>query len=222
MTTVAEQDTTRAPKRTRVPTCLAVGCGLLTLGATAAALLAWWGFGHVREWAADGAYTGLAAAVKETSLDAEQERSILADLARLRDGFKRGDVSLRELQAFVVSLKDGPFFPMASVVAAERLWIEPSALSDDEKIEASIHLQRVARGMHEGSISVEEARTVLEPLDEDPSPDSVRIDDEATDEEVRALVAAAKELADREGIPVEPFEVDLAGEVREAVDSAFE
>ncbi len=216
-----ETDTTRVEK-SRVPTCLAIGCGLLAVGFTGLLLGGWWLASHAREWGADLAYETLEQGLEEVDLEEEQRVSILADLARLSDGVKDGRVGLAELEEFVESLSEGPFLPKAAVIAAERIVIEPSELSADEKVEASIHLQRVARGLHEGSITRDEALAVLEPIDRSPGPDDLELEEHPSVENVRAMVAAAKAEADEKEIPVETFEVDLAAEIRQAVDSAFE
>lgn len=209
-------------KQRRIPSCLLFGCGLLAFGGLLLVLLAWWSYGHVREWAAAGAYEAVSATIAEAQLEPAQRSAILADLARLRDGFASGEVSLKQAQQFFESLSSGPFLPVAAVIATDRLVLEPSDLSPEEKLEGRIHLERIARGLHEGSIANKEALALLETIDQDPAQDDYNFERKPTLEEVRALIAKTKALADEREIPVETFDVDLAAEVHQAVDSAFE
>jgi hypothetical protein len=218
---MTEEVQTPVAKR-RVPTCLAVGCGLLALGTTLLGLGGWWAYEHFRQWAASAAYAGLESTVDQAPLEESQRVAIKADFKRLCDGFAEGRVGMKQLEEFVHTLSDGPFFPMAGVIAAEKLVIEPAELTDDEKIEGRILLERVARGLHEKSITTREALAVLDPLNESSTPDDFRLKESPTAEDVRAVIAAAKAKADEKEIPVETFEVDMAAEIDKAVDAAFE
>jgi hypothetical protein len=218
---MTEEAATPVQKR-RVPTCLAVGCGLLAIATTLLGLGGWWAYQHFRQWAASAAYTGLEKTVDEAPLEEDQRVAIKADLKRLCDGFAEGRVGMQQLEEFVRTLSEGPFFPMAGVIAAEKLILEPADLTADEKIEGRIHLERVARGLHEKTITKREALAVLDPVDSSSDPDDFQLKESPTPEEVRAVIAAAKAKADEKEIPVEPFEVDMAAEIDKAVDAAFE
>src|SRR5688572_21060781 len=113
-------------EKSRLPTCLALGCGFVVLGLAGLFVAGWWLFGRARELGAELAYDTLAEGLEEIGIEGEERASILVELARLRDGVKDGRVGLRELEEFLDSLSKGPFFPSAAVVATEKLVLEPS------------------------------------------------------------------------------------------------
>ncbi len=217
---MTEHDETQVEKR-RIPTCLMVGCGIMALGATIAGFGGWWAYLHFRQWAASAAEAGMVDLVDQSPLEESQRISIKADLARLCDGFAEGQVGIEDFEEFADTLGDGPFFPMAGVMAAEQLVLEPSELTEDEKVEGRIHLERIARGLYEKSITTREAFVVLDPVNATHDPDDFRLEESPSAEEVRAVIANAKAKADSKEIPVEPFEVDMAAEIKRAVDAVF-
>jgi hypothetical protein len=228
----------------RTSNCLALACGSVVVCLALLAVGGYWAYKNVRRLAADAAYAATEKALDQAPLEDLERDEILLQVARVRDGFSNGDLGLDQMHRFFETVGEGPLLPLAAVMAVERMVLEPSGLSFDEKVEGQIHLERVARGLFERSITREQAMRVLEPLETDSrrahreradAKDSDRvsihvssekwslnIEEDPTDEQVLEMLRVARATADAAEIPVEPFEVDLVLEVRRAVDAAFQ
>ena len=83
--------------------------------------------------------------------------------------------------------------------------------------------QRALRGVYEGKIKGDDFWEVL-PFedDEDVRPVSTKPVEKDEDEVVREMLVKLKTMADKARIPDEPFEMNIAAEVKKLVDKALE
>ena len=149
----------------RTSNCLAMACGAVVVSGTLLAVGLYWATGYLKRKAADHTYAATEELLEEAPLEDLEREQILAEVARVRDGFREGELGLRSMGRFFRTLGEGPLLPLASVLAVQRLVLEPSELDFDEKVEGQIHLERVARGLYERSISPKEALRILKPIE---------------------------------------------------------
>ena len=106
------------------------------------------------------------------------------------------------------------------VYVAEEQYINPSDLSDEEKADALLTLQRFARGVFEKSIPQKALDEITAPIKVGPVGQQ-ELKETITTDELKALIEAARARADEAGVPNEPFEVNIADEIDKAIDAAL-
>ena len=170
-----------------------------------------------RGWAAGFANVAAQEVIKEAGLPDDQREAILAEVKQFGDDFKNGKITMEELSRVAKAISDSPLIPLAGVQAARYKYIEPSDMSSEEKAEAILSLQRFARGMYENKISKDIMDDVIKPVAERKSNGQWNIKDNPTRMELDQFVANAKARADEAMIPYEPFDLNIADELRRAI-----
>ena len=172
---------------------------------------------HWKEWTANVANVATEEIVKESGLPDDQREAILTEIRNLGDDFKSGRISTEELARVAKSIADGPLIPLAGVQAARHKYIEPSDMTDTEKADAVLSLQRLARGVYEKKISRATLDDVITPIADMQSNGRWRLKEHPTRMEIDQFVANAKARADEAMIPDEPFDLNIADELRKAI-----
>lgn len=160
-----------------------------------------------RGWTADSLRSVAEEMIKRSDLPDAQSTRIRERINGLAEDFENGDVSTTQFGLAMGLLMQGPFF----VKIFHDEVVTRSGLSDDEKAEASLTLQRFARGVSEGSISTTDLQESA----------SGAKNQKPSDDDIRAIIAECKTKADNAGIPEEPHEIDVAGSVDRAIERAL-
>jgi len=119
------------------------------------------------------------------------------------------------------NLGESPLFALAMVYGAEKKYVEPSGLSDQEKKDARLALQRAARGVYEKTISQNSIQRAMDRISTAGPNGERQLKERITDDELKAFLKDLKDLADKAEVPEEPFEVDIGEEFKKAVDKAL-
>jgi hypothetical protein len=172
---------------------------------------------HWRGWLADVANNAAAAIVKDSGLPPNQQASILTDIRQLGDDFKAGKVSAEEIGRISQTLADGPLLPLAGVQVAREKYVNPSDMTQEEKTDAILTLQRFARGVVEKKISKSEVEDVVKPVTKLKGNGRWELKENPTRMELDQFIANAKAKADGVMIPEEPYELDIADELHKAI-----
>jgi hypothetical protein len=175
---------------------------------------------HWKGWAADFANTATAEIIKESGLPQDQQNAILAEVDRLGDDFRNGRIDTEGIARVAKAVAESPLLPLGGVQMARTKYIEPSDMTEKEKAEATLSLQRFARGVFEKKIQPNEIDDVIKPITELKENGRWQLKDNPTRMEVDQFVANAKARADDAKIPEEPFEVNVAEELKKAIRSA--
>ncbi len=172
--------------------------------------------------AANLAESQLNSAIDEFDLPEDQKKGMKEQVSRVAKGYRDGDISMEQLGGVAENILESPAFTAVPVEIARSKYIEPSGLSDEEKADAKKQLQRIAHGAFEKKISEEELKALLDGRIADEQPDgNLQFRDDVPDEDLRDLIVAAKELADEKEVADQNFEIDLAAELKKAVDKAL-
>lgn len=216
---VSAEPTPPAPqRRAGCGSCL-LGClGTLVLAAALVVLAGWYAWKKLPDWSRNM----LVSTIEASELPADQKQRIVAQIDRVVSEYKAGRASFQQVSSVLSELADSPLFSLSMAYAAAVQYIEPSGLGAEEKEEARIALQRVARGVYEKRISVEQLDPALDYVSTRQPNGQRQFAENVTDQELRALVAECRRLADDHDIPPGPFEVDIAAEVQRAVDRALQ
>lgn len=171
-------------------------------------------------WAAAGVQAVAREVVNNSDLPDDQKTAILAEITTLTDDFKAGKITLEELQRVGEAVAESPLIPLAAVAAARQKYVEPSDMTDEEKASAIRSLQRFARGVHEKKIPVEAIEDVVKPITTLRPDGQWELKETPTRLELDQFVENAKSQADAAEIPDEPFDLNIAEELKKAIASA--
>ena len=202
-------------------TCL-LGClGITVILGLAFCGGAWYVYNNAGKWGADIARNMIVSVVNESELTPEDKQGVIAQVDRVTDAYKQGKITMQEVGQVMESLAKSPLMPMIMVYAVEEQYIKNSGLSDEEKAEAHITLQRLMRGAFDKKISEQELDAILDDVSYKGPNNQREIKQNLTDAEVRAFLAKAKKLADEKEIPEDEIKLDIVGEIKKAVDEGL-
>lgn len=176
---------------------------------------------HWKGWAADVMQQATTAIVNESGLPQDQKSQILSDVQKLGNDFKDGKVSLDQMQKVGVAIAESPLIHLAGVQAARQKYIEPSDMKPEEKAAANLALQRFARGVFENKIPKEAIDDVVKPITTLKPDGKWELKAKPTRQELDQFVANAKAKADDVKVPDEPFDLNIAAELKKAIDKAL-
>lgn len=212
------------PKKSGWGGCL-IGC-LVTFGicSVLCAGVGYYVYSNASTWIAGLARQGIEAGLKETDLPAEEQTAILEQFDRVVDAYEAGELTLEELGPAMEKLAESPIVGLIMLEAVEAKYIKNSGLSDEEKLDAERTMARVARGMIEERFEKDEFEKLSEHflVETVANPNQPQLKQNLSDEELRAMLADAKELADSKEIPDEDYEFKISEVLRETVDEVLQ
>lgn len=169
------------------------------------------------------------AALDKSELDEEQKSAIRAEVETLAVDYKEKRISNEQMLEVMQAIANSPLLPLGAVYAVDKGYVQPSEMTPEEKADARVQLQRVARGFYEEKISQSELEDILQPIskrqsaDADPGEFDVELQEpeDVSVEELRQFVERARAAADEAAIPDEAYQIDIAAELRKAIDKAL-
>jgi len=196
---------------------LIIVLSLLTCGAGS---LWMWFYG--KGFLADQFRNAFVAAINDSELSEEDKQEIIEQIDRVTDGFKSGEIGYDKLGKIFEELAQSPVMTVILVEAFDEKYIQPSKLDPQEKEEGRRVMERLARGVIDGTVSKEEAEEALRRVIVKKNEENVKeLKDELSDQELHDTIADARRLVDAKGVPDEPLDVDVGAEFRKAVDKAL-
>jgi hypothetical protein len=208
-------------QRSWLQTCL-MGCLIMFAVLLVIAVLAGlWVRNHWRGWASDLGAVGMKQMVASSNLPVAQQQAIADQIDRVADGFKSGRLSVEQMGKIMEQISKSPLMASIMASAADKKYIANSGLSDAEKAEGRITVRRFARGVIDHKIDREATDATMAPISEPQSNGNIRLKQIVSDEDLRAFLKAAKEQADKAGIPEQPETIDAAAEFKKIVDTAM-
>jgi hypothetical protein len=217
-----------------------LGClGVIVVSGLVCAGLVWYVQQNIGKWGAGIAREAIVATIEASEIPEDEKKDVIAQVDRVVNEYKAGKIGEQELERLMTEYQNSPAFLLMGAWGLEKSYLEPSALSDEEKEQGRRTIQRAFRGLCEKKISQQQFQAAVpqpdfEDLDADmeaegdappmppvppaPPPGGSRV----TDDEVRQMLDNLKKLADDAGIPDEPFTIDIGDEVKKFVDQALE
>jgi hypothetical protein len=173
---------------------------------------------HFKEWAANAANAVAQGIISESGLPDDQKAIILTEIKQLGDDYKNGKISTEQLAKVAQSISESPLIALAGVQFARQKYIEPSDMTAKEKAEANLAIQRFARGVYEKKIPKEAIDDVARPVGNvNQANGRWEMKDNPTRMEVDQFIANAKARADAAMIPNEPYDLNIAEELKKAI-----
>lgn len=176
---------------------------------------------QARQLAADVSRQTLVDMVEQSEMEAEDKQAVIAQIDRVAADFKSGKITLEQVGQVMEELAQSPLFVLLMVRAAESKYVLPSGLSDEEKTQATLTLERVARGVFEKKIDPDSLDAALDPISTTDAQGQRQLKERVSDDELRAFLAECRKLADGAGMPAERFSVDIGDEIKRSVDRAL-
>lgn len=183
-------------------------------------------------WAASAAKSIAEQAIQASDLPESEKAEVLAEITRVTDGFKNGDISIEDFLNIAGDIGEGPLIPAAIVGGFEAMYLEQSGLSDEEKEAGGLALSRVAHAVSDDTIDADALVSIFNPIQTaDTTGSGVHINHpkftlhlkdpkDCSDDELREVIANATKAADEAGVPNERMEFDVSDEIRKAIDRA--
>ncbi|MCO6042543.1 hypothetical protein NG895_01355 [Aeoliella sp. ICT_H6.2] len=197
--------------------CLIALVIILILGA----LTAWWVSSNWRGWVSSGAAEGINQIIDDSDLPPAEKEELKAESKRVTDGIADGSISLEQMGQIMTGIVESPLMPMFMVKAVEAQYVEKSGLSDEEKSEAHVTLERYASGLVSKQIPQESVDQVLVHIADKDANGEWKMREQVSDEDLRKFLAAAKEQADAANIPEEVEPIDPSEELRKVIDKVL-
>ena len=173
----------------------------------------------------DAVVGGLAEGVKQGINDSDlrdQDKQVINEqVDRVTKAYQDGDISNEQFVEILENLAESPVLFVAMVYAIDQQYIAKSGLSAEEKVEGRRTLERVARGLHDKSMTESDLDQAMPYIATRQADGNWQLKEQVSDEELRAFLAECKQKADAAGVPDEPFEVDIGAEVKKAVDQVM-
>jgi hypothetical protein len=173
---------------------------------------------HWKGWVANAANRGAETILRDSGLPEDQRKSIIADIRKLGDDFQAGRITTEQLGKITQAITTGPLLPLASVQAAKEKYIEHSDMTQKEKADAILSLQRFARGVVEKKISRDEVTDVVKPVSDLMPNGRWKLKDKPTRMEIDQFIENVKARADSLNIPEEPYDLNIADELKKAIE----
>lgn len=186
-----------------------------------------------RGWAASGMDTAFSQMISEMPIDEEQRARTQAVADDFVARFRAGDIGLQQMGDVMQEIAESPALPAGIAMGVGQSYFKSSGLDEGERAEGMTQIRRVAQGLVDKAMEPSELRAILAPLRAEPSdPNAIQFDMDgqpmrikppgsATDEDLRAFIEQAREAADRNGLPADAPEVDLATELDRAIRRAL-
>jgi 2-hydroxychromene-2-carboxylate isomerase len=112
--------------------------------------------------------------------------------------------------------------PMIVVMAVDKHYFDRSGLSDEEKKQGRVALQRFARGVFDKKIDEKGIDSVMMHVADRQGQGNWELRAHVSDQDLRAALAAAKARADEAGIGESPQNVDPSDEMKRIIDESLQ
>lgn len=208
--------------RSKWATCL-IGC-LITFAVfmVLMIILGIWVARNIRTWAADFGSQAVNRAIEQSDLPPQEKIEVKEQVDRVGSAFRDGRISMEQAATIVEKVMKSPLMPALVVSAMNIHYIERSGLSNDEKKEGRVSLERFTRGMIQGKIPNEGMDKVMMHVADRRGGGDWRLRQKVSDADLRLALNEAKAQADAAQIPAEAESFDPSDEFKRIIDEALE
>ena len=216
-----DQPPSTPPQRSGWRTCL-IGClAACVVVVLVIAAVVFWISRNWHQLAANFGAQVMNQAINEMDLPEQEKGQMKAEVDRVVVALREGRISQEQLGRLLERMMQSPLVTTMMVTVIEREYLARSGLSDEEKAQARPTLQRFIRGSFDQKINEQETDAVLAHVSERGPDGQWELKDRVSDDELRAFLAAAKEAADKAGVPDQPEAIDPSDELRRIIDEAL-
>ena len=178
---------------------------------------------NYRIWAAKAVTFAMTAVINKSDLPLGEKAEITDILALVRENYIAGDIELAELGNIFEAMANCPALAVGMVMQFEASYVIPSAIRDDEKADARLHLNRFAQGLNNDAIGWGQLDEVTDPIlivnseqDRDLKPPA-----QCSADEIRQVLSNVKAAADQQSIPMQFVQIDISDEFLRTIEGAL-
>lgn len=209
------------PEKKKGPGCFFYGC----LGGVVLLVLAivgtYFGAKKVMRVTADELYEEMSEDLAEQDLSDEERAQADALLVQLRDGVRSGEIGITDVPKLFEAIEGSALKEYGAVMVGNGIINSSDELSAEEKADGELQMSRFADGMSKGRFSDKDLEDVLDTLDGQQGGVRVKIGDEPTADEIRAMIERLRSMSDEAGLGQEGLEIDIVAELQALVDSVI-
>ena len=178
---------------------------------------------NFKSWAAEGITVAMSLIIEQSDLPEDEKSEIAEILDIVKEEYLAGNITLEELGHILETMPSCPAFAMGIVIQFDASYVKTSGLSDAEKSDATLALNRFAQGLSNGLIGWGEIESIIEPISEtdDNGDQQLKAPDRVTDDEIREVLGEVKSIADNAGIPQEFVEVDISEAFKATIEDVL-
>ena len=177
--------------------------------------------------------------IADSGLDSETQKKLNVQVDRVLTAFKDNKITEDDLKKLKAKLSNSPLAPVAAAKIIEAKYLGKSNLNKEELASGKLTFQRLVRGVYEKKISKQAVKKIAKVFfqkkkksssfagleDKDNAKGGAldyELRSDVTDYEIKNFLKQAKVLADAAKISDEPFDVDLAGELKGEIDGMMD
>lgn len=178
---------------------------------------------NYRVWAAKAITLVMTTAINESDLPYDEKNEIAALLDQVKEDYIAGDIELEELGYIAEAMVSCPALAIGMVEQFEASYVIDSALSDKEKADARMHLNRFAQGLINDSINWADLDDVTDPILEYMGGEerTLKPPSQCSLDEIRQVLANVKAAADHQNIAMFFIEIDISDEVERTIENVI-
>jgi len=174
-----------------------------------------------KSWTASGMKAVTKEIVASSVMPEEEKTRVIARVDAVADDFKAGKISLVQLGSVMKAFGESTIVPLGTLLNADKKYISASTLSDADKADARLTMQRYMRGLVEKTLTVQDFDTAAALITATDANGKTTPKATLTDAELTAFVAKLKAKADEAKISVEPYKFDFATQIDKVITEAL-
>lgn len=212
--------------------------GFLMLGGVVCVAGVWYVASNFDRWVVSLGREAIVAGINESDLPAAEKDEVIKQVDRIAAAYKERKINQKDLERFMTELQESPAMRALSLYGIDEAYLDGADLPEAEITQGRRTFQRVLRGVYEGTIP-EDSLYALLPQEESAmhieqtggngklKPEDVTLvgnapEGEVSTDDLREMLAKLKVAADNAGIPDEPFQPNIGGEIKKLVDRVLE
>ena len=219
----AEVGGTTAPvgRKSGWQTCLTGCLVVFVILVVIAVLIGFWISRNWRDWAATGVTEVVRQGISNSQLPAQEQQEIMVQVDRITTALRERKISAEQVQVLIQKIVQSPLTSLMVTSTLEQQYFAKSGLSEEQKTEGRVTLQRFIRGAIDKKINEAGIDAAMAHVADRDAQGQWKLRPTLTDDQLRAFLTEAKQQADAAGIPEQPADVDPSEEVKKIVDEAL-
>jgi len=174
-----------------------------------------------RGWVSSGMNTTMKAVVAETNLPQDQVGRINTQVDQLTAAFEAGDLTLEDMGRVAEAVEGHPILPAGVLEYVESKQESVTGLSDEERAAGRLATQRLQRATIEQGLTFTDLEPILEPISQRDQDGDQIILQNPTVPQLKLYAEEAAKKADELGVPVEPYDVDIAEQIERLINDTL-
>jgi hypothetical protein len=164
----------------------------------------------------------IVAEINDSDLPDDQKKEITTQIDRLVTAYKERKIDQSDLERVLTDLEDSGPMKALFLYGIDEEFLTGTSLNEKEIEQGRRAFQRAIRAVYEGKIGEDDFYAALPDDEEDVIRPASTKPQGDPDDDLRETITKLKVMSDNAGIPDEPFQINIAAEVKKFVDKALE